>query len=239
MVYHRLPNIQDLLLPPRCLLCGDAGAGGRNLCSGCLDDLPWNSPACWRCALPLPSDADAHNLCARCLRRAPPFDSALAALRYEPPLDFLVAGLKYRARLDHARLLGELLVHAVRQTDAPRPELLIPVPLHPRRLRERGFNQALELARPLARALNLPLARRGCRRVRATPRQTDLNARERRGNVRGAFSAGRVAGRRVAIVDDVVTTGHTVAELARTLRQAGAVHVQVWSAARAGNQATR
>lgn len=131
------------------------------------------------------------------------------------------------------RLLGDCLARALVEQGAARPELILPVPLHVSRLRERGYNQALEIARPLAQALNRPIAMRTCERVRATSPQAGLHANARRRNVRGAFQVKRpLRVRHVAIVDDVVTTGQTATELARALRRAGAVRVDLWAVAR-------
>jgi ComF family protein len=142
--------------------------------------------------------------------------------------------LKYQGRLDAARVLGQLLAEALTDARAARPEHVIAVPLHRERLRERGFNQALELARPISRALNVSLLPAAVARVRPTVSQSGLNARARRRNLRGAFVA-RVdlRGRRVAVVDDVVTTGSTVAAVTRSLKKAGAAHVEIWALARA------
>ncbi|NIR60176.1 MAG: ComF family protein [Gammaproteobacteria bacterium] len=173
-------------------------------------------------------------LCGRCLRRPPPFERALAVFRYASPLDELVKALKFHGRLAHARLLGELLAAAAAGLPGPLPQGLIPVPLHRTRLAERGFNQALEIARPVARALDIPLAPGAARRLRPTAAQTGLEPRQRRANVRGAFAIARLPPvRHVAIVDDVMTTGHTAAELARALRRTGVRRVEVWCVARA------
>lgn len=241
MVSRWITNVQDLLLPPVCCLCGDPGSAGANLCDGCHGDLPWNTHACAICAMPLPSGATSASRCAHCLRRPPPFDAAFAALCYASPVDFLVTGLKYRARLDYARVLGELLADRLAaEPERIQPDRLIPVPLHSARLRERGFNQAVELTRPITRRLGLPLDYTSCRRARATQRQTDLTAGERRRNVRNAFAVIRpLSGARVAIIDDVVTTGHTISELARALKRGGAAHVQVWACARAETDSRR
>jgi ComF family protein len=159
-------------------------------------------------------------------------------LAYEYPVDRLVAGAKFRRRLQDARLLGELLAEAladaIRAGRVESASLIVPVPLHPRRLGLRGYNQALEIARPVAARIGLSLAAEVCRRIRATREQAGLPAVERRRNVRRAFAVreGAVRGVRVAIVDDVVTTGSTVAALAQALRGAGVADVQVWSAAR-------
>lgn len=221
--------IQRWLYPPVCVLCG-GGARGLDLCPGCAADLIRIAPACARCALPLPRAG----VCGRCLRRPPAFDVALAAFAYRPPLDSLVKRLKFRGDLHLARVLGGLMAEHLAAMAEPLPEVIVPVPLHVSRLRERGFNQALELARPVARRLGLPLELRHVIRVRATDPQTDVPAKLRSRNVRNAFSVlpGWTA-RRVAIVDDVMTTGHTLNELTRTLRRAGVSEVRVWVCARA------
>jgi ComF family protein len=139
--------------------------------------------------------------------------------------------------LGQGRLLGTLLTRALQQAGAPYPELLLPVPLHPARLRERGFNQAVEIARPLAQALGLPLDLNSCQRRRATAPQAGLEAIERRRNIRGAFALTRpLPARHLALIDDVVTTGSTVAELTRLLKRAGAERVEVWALAKTGGE---
>ncbi|WP_242464139.1 ComF family protein [Thiococcus pfennigii] len=227
------PSVLDWLLPPTCALCGAAGLPGLDLCPGCLADLPHNCAACPRCALPLPPDQAVGATCGRCQRHPPPFDAAHAAFRYEGPLPALVAGAKFRGRMNLMRLLGSCLLRALLEQGAARPELIVPVPLHPARLRERGYNQALEIARVPARALGLPIDARGCARVRATAPQMGLERAARRLNVRGAFQVtAPPAARHVALVDDVVTTGQTAAELARALRRAGVARVDLWAVAR-------
>jgi ComF family protein len=145
----------------------------------------------------------------------------------------LVTGLKFHARMNHARLLGELLAQALERIEDPLPELVVPVPLHPARQRQRGFNQALEIARIPARRLGIRLADdRVLRRLPTSP-QSGLDATARRRNIRGAFAVrGDIDARHVALLDDVVTTGSTAAELARALTRAGAMHVDVWAVAR-------
>jgi len=220
------------LLPPLCLLCGAAGSDGRDLCAACSADLPPNDRACSGCALPLA--ASRTGPCGTCLTRPRAFDRAFAPFRYRPPLDRLIHGLKFDGRLSHARLLGDLFADRLAARGAPWPDCIIPVPLHPLRLRERGFNQALELARASARRLRIPLAREGLRRIRHTTPQTRLDARQRRTNPLGAFAPGPLpAGARVALMDDVITTASTVAECARVLRANGAATVEVWAIARA------
>lgn len=148
-------------------------------------------------------------------------------------MDFLILGLKFHHRLSHARLLGELFAAALVERNAPLPDCIIPVPLHPLRLRERGFNQALELARPSARRWRIPLLIHGLRRVRHTLPQTQLDAIRRQENLLGAFAADQsLSGRRVALMDDVVTTASTVAECSRILRASGAADIEIWAIGR-------
>ena len=223
---------QDLglaLLPARCLVCGERGAGRQDLCQACRAALPWNRSACARCALPLPVPAPR---CGRCRRAPPPFDGSRAAFRYGFPLDRLLPRLKFHGDLAAGRLLAELAAEAL--ADAPRPQLLLPVPLHATRLRQRGYDQALELGRPLARALGLPLCAGRLNRQRATAAQSELGAPARRRNVRDAFALRPGAlPAHVAVFDDVMTTGATLAECCRLLKRAGVARVDAWAVARA------
>lgn len=233
MVSNWIRNIQFWLYPPRCLLCGAPGEGGLDLCGPCRAALPWLGPHCPVCAVPLPEGADGP--CGTCLAADPPYTRILAPLYYRPPVDWLIPRLKFQGRLSHARLLGSLMAEYLAARLGDPPDLILPVPLHPTRLRERGFNQARELAVPVARRLGLPLGRGLVRRVKATRAQMELSARQRRANVRGAFAVtGPVEGLRIALVDDVATTGATLGALAQALRRAGAREVQCWVAARAG-----
>jgi len=204
-----------------CFLC--RGAATDLLCEACDADLPrLAQPCCPRCALPSPRG----ELCGRCLNEAPHYDATVAALRYEFPADVLVHALKFRGELALARLLGGLLSNQINTTEIDR---VIPVPLSAARLRERGYNQSVEIARQLGTKLDLAL----CVRERDTPAQMDLPYAERKRNVRGAFRCTRsLAGARVAVVDDVMTTGATLNEVASVLKQAGAARVVNWVVAR-------
>lgn len=225
--------IQEWLYPPTCLLCGDDGAGGLDLCRGCMDALPFNRPACPTCGLPLPARSPPGVSCGRCQKRPPAFHSAIVPFRYEEPIRYLIHDLKFRGRTTGARLLGNLLADALLELDR-RPQCLIPVPLHPARYRERGYNQAAEIARIVARRLRIPLGLDTCRRIRSTRPQAELSAAERRRNLRGAFEVvDKLDADHVALLDDVVTTGSTMNELAKTIRAAGANVVDVWAIARA------
>lgn len=223
-------NIRSIIrqaFPRACLLCG-AASGSRHLCARCRDDLPWHrQPHCPQCAIPTP----AGQLCGACLKHPPAFDRSIAALAYAFPLDRLIPRLKYRGQLAIAPALGECLAEAVEQ--APRPDRLIAMPLHAQRIRARGFNHAGEIARALARRLGIPLDRSSCRRIRDTPPQMGLKHDMRRRNVRAAFAcSGTVRGLHLALIDDVMTTGTSLDELAATLKRAGAHEVSCWVVAR-------
>jgi len=225
-------RVLRLLLPPRCLLCGGAGANGRDLCVGCAGDFTLNTVCCPRCALPLESPAP---LCGECLRREPPFAHAWVPFRYGHPLDLLEARFKFRRDLAAGRVLGGRMIERAWVEEPERPEVMIPVPLHRTRLRERGYNQALELAQPLARALGIALGPDLLMRSQATPAQTGLDAKARRRNLRGAFAIAPAAtlANHIVLFDDVMTTGATLRECARVLRRAGVARVDVWALARA------
>ncbi|HRQ63316.1 MAG TPA: ComF family protein [Xanthomonadaceae bacterium] len=228
---HWVDSIARVLLPPRCLLCGAAGADGRDLCAGCAAELHANAPACVRCAEPLTVSVE---LCGRCQKKPPPFAAAFVPFRYAWPLDGLEARFKFHGSLAAGRVLAELWIERWREEPPPRPQAVVPVPLHASRLRRRGYNQALELARPLARTLSVPLRLDLLARTRATEAQSELDRRHRKRNVRGAFTAGDVEGLdHIAVLDDVMTTGSTLAECASVLHRAGVSRVDVWALARA------
>jgi ComF family protein len=223
-------GVLEAVLPSHCLLCGARGQGALSLCSDCAADMPRNATCCARCALPLDLPAP---LCGRCLRREPPWDAAWVPFRYEWPLAQLESRFKFGGDLAAGRTLAMLWREA--PLAAELPEAIVPVPLHRARLRRRGYNQALELAKPLAKALGIPLLREVLQRMRATDAQTELTAIQRRRNVRGAFAVdlgGAVPGH-VAVLDDVFTTGATLGECARVLKRAGVRRVDVWAQARA------
>lgn len=221
-------NLLRLTVPPRCRCCG-SGIDHGLLCGDCRGALPWNECACPRCALPLPTTAT----CAQCLARPPAFDATWAAFRLEAPLQRFIHALKYRADFAQAHVLGELMATRLSRRAAPLPELLIPVPLHVRRLMRRGYNQAHEIARVIGRRCHIEVAPRVAVRVRATEDQIGQGASARRRNMRQAFEL-RVdlSGKHIALVDDVMTTGATLDVLARACRSAGAARIEAWAAAR-------
>lgn len=222
----------DILLPSACLLCGHllpTGQDARSFCRDCSSAISSLSPAhCLLCAQPFMSSG-ANHLCGTCLKRPPSFSAVHSAGIYQGLLKEAVHKLKYRNQLTLARPLGQLLGKAIAAAGSDFvPDRILPVPLHPRRLKQRGYNQALELARPLVRQLGCPLDTTLLQRTRNTPRQQGLSATERRSNLRGAFALSSTApALRILLVDDVMTTGETVRECCRTLLTGGAEEVQV------------
>lgn len=216
-----LAGLCDLVVPQHCELCG-ARSADRPVCAPCAATLPLSGAGCCGvCALPLPGGG----VCGRCLRRRPAYDASRALFAYAFPADRLVQALKYRHRLALAAYFSRLLAATGRPGQV---DCVVPLPMHGRALRERGFNQAVEIARPLARAWQLPLCLDAARRLRDGPPQATLAGAARRRNVRGAFEAdGRFfAGRSVLVVDDVMTTGATLEAFARELKRAGAIRVE-------------
>jgi len=225
------------IYPPSCVLCGAKGSADKDLCADCFAELPWSRHPCPRCAAPRPPDADTP-LCGECIKRLPSWDAAKSPLAYAYPIDKLVQRFKFEGDLAVGRLLGSLLAdYLAAGTD--RPDCIVPVPLHDSRLRERGFNQAMELARPVTRRLKMKIRSDLCTRTRTTQVQSTLDAEERRKNLKDAFTVkGSVQGLHIALLDDVVTTGATAESLARVFREAGAARVSLWSVCRAASPLT-
>lgn len=218
-----------------CLLCSDAAEQRYPLCAACEQELPWLDEYCLRCALPLPM---AGLICAQCSRRPPAFDQVIAPWHYGFPLDTLISRFKHNSQWPLGRLMAEMLCLNLRhrfQEGLPTPDLLLPVPLARRRLRQRGFNQAGMLGRWLSKALSIECDERLLLRTRETPAQQRLDARGRQRNLRQAFalaSEASLKGRHVAVIDDVLTTGATAQAIAQLLRHAGARRIDVYCLAR-------
>jgi ComF family protein len=208
-----------------CFLCGSASRNGV-WCAACDADLPYLTAArCPVCALPTHDGAT----CGQCLRHPPHFDRTVAVFAYAFPLNKLVLSLKHHEKLVLANDLADKLTQRI----TVRPDCLVAMPLHPARLRARGFNQSFELARHIGRQMNIPTRLNACQRKRDTPPQTALSRKERNRNVRQAFICTQdFTGQHVAIVDDVMTSGASLNELAQTLRKAGAREISAWVIAR-------
>ncbi|MBL0353016.1 MAG: ComF family protein [Dechloromonas sp.] len=222
-----LNRVTAHLLPGSCLLCAANSAAGL-LCPACVADLPRVPAAlCPQCG----DETALGERCGACLKDPPAFVRTVALFRYEFPVDRLIQAFKYGHQLPLAGWFGAGLAQ---ELSAAGHDLILPLPLHPSRLRTRGFTQSLEIARIIARALGVPLDPTLLSRTRATPPQADLPLKERARNVRGAFAcAGDLASQRILLVDDVMTTGATLREAARTLKLHGAGDITVAIAARA------
>ncbi|MGC3981211.1 MAG: ComF family protein [Steroidobacteraceae bacterium] len=231
--------VRRWVLPSRCIACGLPG-DDWDLCGACQAQLPVNVHACTRCGLPL-SDTQSELICGSCLKRPPAYQAAYCAYKYAYPIEHLIRKMKYAGALAHARVLGDLLAcHLRTQHCGAWPDCLIPVPLHRTRFQQRGYNQVVELGRFLAQSLEIEMRTDLVERIRHTPEQAGLSRKVRRKNLRRAFAATNVAlPKHVALLDDVVTTGSTVNELAITLRKAGIESIEVWSLARVARKGSR
>ncbi|MFM8465424.1 MAG: phosphoribosyltransferase family protein [Burkholderiaceae bacterium] len=217
-------TIASRLLPSSCALCGQQRAGV--ICASCQDRYTSQTiTRCERCAMTLKGSS---SICGRCIANPPSFDATFCATDYAPPIDVLVQSLKFGARLPLAAAFAQRMLNVVPRTTVTDAAMMIAVPLSSNRLVQRGFNQAHEIAKPLARAWRLPLASVLCVRVRDTEPQSSLPLSKRRGNMRGAFTLMRrdaVEGKHVIVVDDVMTTGETLNAIAALLKRFGASRV--------------
>ncbi len=234
-------------LPKRCPLCAAPVSSG--FCGHCRPLLPWITAACQTCGAELPpQDVAWHaeqseqteqawlagqsaRVCGACLAQPPYYDHAVIPFKYLPPVAEHIRALKYHQQLRFADALGAMICERAALT--PRPDALAPVPLHPRRLRQRGYNQALEIARCMGRRLGIEVCHSSMARIKNTTPQVSLSKTARQRNVQGAFYAAASQYRHIAVVDDVVTSGSTVNAAARALRAAGAETISIWAAARA------
>lgn len=227
-----IQNLLAYFMPPYCILCGNDGFENRDLCKACYLELPKNTPRCYQCASDF-HELHLNGLCADCRVNPPAFDETLAPFLHRRAIRHLIIQLKFHRHHPSARLLGNLMADYLQKT-AELPDCIIPVPLHKNRYRERGFNQSIEIARILSKRLNVPLDLHSCTRHRDTAHQVGLNAEQRNENIKNAFSVSpTLQAKHVALIDDVMTTGSTVHELAAALKMAGCLRVQVWVCAKA------
>jgi len=230
--------------PHNCVICAAALDTRISICSRCEEQLPWQPPGCLYCGIMLIRAGDSPSVCTKCQQALPAFDSCHALFEYCSPVQELISSFKYQHQFAPGRVFGQLLAQTFTRHYEDRlvPELLIPVPLHKRRLQQRGYNQSALLAREISRSCNIPVDTNSCTRQSATPAQRGLNARERARNIFNAFdvdsslknspASANSLPERVAVIDDVVTTTATVNELALTLRHAGVRVIDVWAVAR-------
>jgi len=233
MVNNWLNIIQTYLLPPTCILCGNAGFNSQDICLGCFNDLNRNIHCCYRCAEIFETANATPQLCGHCISESPAFAETHAPFIHQGIIRHLIASLKFNRQYKNARLLGTLMADYLEQT-TEMPEIIIPVPLHRLRYQQRGFNQSIEISKTLSKQLNIPMDTNCCVRHRNTPHQIDLPAKQRHKNIKNAFKINTsISASHVAIFDDVMTTGSTVNELAKLLKKAGVNRVDIWVCARA------
>lgn len=227
--------IKHNIFNPICLLCASPQGNNYALCSPCLNELPWHpASSCPQCGL-----TSSGMVCGSCISSPPDFDATHSVFLYHYPIDKMMQRYKYGNMLNISHTFGQLLAEKspLRTLNTSSVDLIIPMPMHPTRLRERGFNQALEIAKILTKNCKEKLDYKGVERQTLTPPQASLPLKERVKNIKGAFKVNtetidKLAGKRIAIVDDVMTTGASLNELAKTLKKAGASHVECWVIAR-------
>jgi ComF family protein len=218
-----------------CLFCHKARFCQYALCWSCYQQLPWLSHACQHCAVPIDR---LHQYCGRCLSHSSPIKTTSAIFMYEPPIKRLITNFKFHHQLKHTRLFSALLAQKIQAYyyNKPQPQALIPMPLHNKRLKERGFNQSDILCKPLSKQCGIIMDTTLCKRIKNTHAQSLLDAKARKQNIRGAFSIQKKSTyTHVAIIDDVITTGLTTRELAETLKKSGINTIDCFALARARN----
>jgi len=235
-----------------CLLCGcpvqshqpDIRGDSPLICHFCHQRLPLSKTACNVCGLPLTVEENdsssplnsVFNLpCGKCLKDSPPFNRTIAAFHYQPPIDQLISRMKYSSQIHYIPLLCEYLIYEIRAQyqEHKLPSCIIAMPLHPKKLSSRGFNQAHLIAKQISKSTGINIISQGIRRIKNTQAQSGLDSLERHRNVKRAFEIKQSLPEHVAIVDDVVTTGMTVSELAKCAKKQGAKQIDVWCIARA------
>ncbi len=224
-----------------CLLCDTQTAANTLTCQACFQDLLRVNNACYQCALPLNAPlkqgdnaATTIQLCGHCLSHPPSFDYAVAAFLYAQPLDYLIRQFKFSNQLLTGYALAKLMLKTLKPSINGQPECLIPVPLHPKKLKSRGYNQAQELAYPIAKSLAINIDLTSCARTKHTQAQSKLAKTDRRSNMKNAFEVIKpISAEHVVLIDDIMTTGNTLNELAKQVKKSGVKTVGVWVCARA------
>ena len=229
-----LHKFLSILYPSICLHCGDQGEADFELCARCKHTLPWIRYACLQCGLPLTT----HNAssCGACSNRTLYFEKTITPFLYDDFIKEAIHQFKFNSKLHYGKLLANLFTEYIQQRKIQLPDVLVPVPLYKKRIRERGFNQALEIARIVNKSMGVDIRYRDIKRIRDTKTQMELPAKQRQSNVKNAFeiinSKYSFKNMRVAVLDDVMTTGNTVNEVAKCLKTAGAKQIDAWCIAR-------
>lgn len=230
MIMNFIKQLKQFIFPQYCLCCDEFIRDGY-ICTNCDIDLPYLDYACRQCAYPLAGDK---LVCGECLKRKPAFDRTFALFLYKSPIDSMLRQLKFHGQLHYASFFASCFEKAIPEWyhNTALPEMIIPMPLHPKRLRERGYNQAYEICRALK--TTIPKSPKVCARKRYTQPQSELSLIKRRANVSRAFSIIQpIKVRHLAIVDDIVTTANTIEALSQILKQVGVERIDIWSCARA------
>jgi ComF family protein len=234
-ITRHLKQLYTWLMPYTCVLCHHPSNRKQDLCEPCHRELPMLTHNCPRCARELSIEL----ICGECLKHPPPFDATYALFSYVGLIQRLILSLKFNSTLIHAKILGELLADHLANQKMILPSVIIPVPLHHKRIKERGFNQAIEIARPIAKRLSLPINTTACKRIKPTLAQATLSAEKRKENIKQAFEVtDNFAEAHIAILDDVITTGHTITEIAHTFKNAGVRRIDVWCVAKVLSSST-
>jgi len=223
----------SLVYPKVCLLCNDVGHNDLDLCLRCFQRLPWINHACPRCALPLPTSSES--ICGTCNRRKLFFDRAFCAFLFEGFVRDAIYEFKFNNKLNQGKLLAQLLLYQITQNRLEIPDIIIPVPLYKKRITKRGYNQALEIARLVGKGINCEVSFKDIYRNRETSVQMDLPAKRRYKNVKDAFTLSddhKLDNKHICILDDVMTTGNTVNEVAKCIQNTSVKKIDVWCIAR-------
>lgn len=219
------------LFPVRCLLCDLIANNNRFICETCYCTLPISKNNCKQCGLTI---SESEVICTQCSINPPPFDYTFCLFNYKEPISSLITQLKFNGNLMIAKLFAQYWIDYFNDHENKFPELIIPVPLHYQRLKERGFNQALEIAKPIGKYFNIPVDTRTCIKLKNTAQQSSLSASKRQKNLKNAFGlSDSINKQHVAILDDVMTTGNTVSEITFLLKKAGVGRVDILCCARA------
>ena len=233
MVNNWFDIIQYSLLSTSCILCNKPGMKHIDLCVACYNALEKMEDRCYCCANPFAIHNSAPRLCGKCQKNLPAFNKTYSPFIHQGTIRYLINQLKFNGAYKNSRLLGLLLANYL-EKNAELPELIIPVPLHSNRYKQRGFNQTHEIAKTIAKELNVAINISCCQRIKNTPHQISLTAKQRLKNIKNAFLITKLPSvNHIAILDDVMTTGATANELARLLKSAGINRVDVWLCARA------
>lgn len=231
MMYERLASIaRRFTIPTVCILCHHNHSKPISICESCENLFPILENPCQYCSRPLPNNDFL--ICGECLRKKPAFDRVITGYRFEEPLRTLLHEFKYTKALHLRPLLVQLMMRAF-DSDMALADCIIPIPLHRKRIKQRGFNQAAELAKLLSNRLKIPYNATICQKITNTSTQVGLNAQERRKNLRHSFSAKPSLYNHVLLIDDLITTGSTANEMAKVLKKQGVMRVDVWCCARA------